>query len=63
MNRPAIIRAVLYQYWFSTPAQKRTQEASGGLANSSGTYAPTLTRTSEGKFAAIAVPTLNGPPQ
>ena len=59
---PKYIRAVLYQYWFSTPTQKRT-EGLWWTRKFLGTYAPTLTRTPEGKFAATAVPTLNGPPQ
>ncbi len=59
---PKYIRAILYQYWFSTPDQKRTQ----GLwwtRKYLGTYAPTLTLTPDGKAAAVAVPDLNGPPQ
>ncbi len=59
---PSYIRAVLYQYWFSTPQQKRT----AGLwwtRKLLGTYAPTLTRQSDGKFAAVALPDLNSPPE
>ena len=59
---PKYIRAVLYQYWFSTSTQKRTENL-WWTRKLLGTYAPTLTRTPEGKFAAIAIPTLNGPPQ
>ncbi len=59
---PKYVRAVLYQYWFST----RNQHRENGLwwtRRLLGTYAPTLTRTPDGKFAAVAVPDLNGPPE
>ena len=59
---PRFIRAVLYQYWFSTPEQKRTQHL-WWTRKYLGTYAPTLTRQPDGKFAAIAVPDLTSPPQ
>lgn len=59
---PRYVRAVLYQYWFSTWAQKR-DEGVWWTRKLLGTYAPTLTRMPDGKFAAVAVPELNGPPQ
>ncbi len=59
---PRYVRAVLYQYWFSTPEQHRT-EGLWWTRRFLGTYAPTITRTPDGKFAAVAVPDLNGPPE
>jgi hypothetical protein len=59
---PKYVRAVLYQYWFSNRAQKDLQ----GLwwdRELMGTYAPTLERHPDGKFAIIEEPTLAGPPQ
>ena len=57
---PRFVRAVWWQYWFSTPAEK---QATGAWWRRSllGTYAPTLTQTPDGRYAAVAVPTLNGP--
>ncbi len=58
-NPPRFVRAVLWQYWFSTPAEKR----STGIwwrRELLGTYAPTLTREPDGKFAAVALPSRNG---
>ena len=59
---PKLVRAVLWQYWFSTPAEKR---ATGVWWTRSllGTYAPTITREPDGSYAAVAVPTLAGPPE
>ncbi len=57
---PRFVRAVLYQYWFSTPEQKRT-EGLWWTRQLLGTYAPTITREPNGSYAAVAVPTLNGP--
>ncbi|HEX9199473.1 MAG TPA: lipase maturation factor family protein [Acidobacteriaceae bacterium] len=59
---PKYMRAVLWQYWFSTPEQKREQ----GLwwrRQYLGTYAPTLTRLPDGQFGVLAEPSLEGPPQ
>lgn len=58
---PRFVRAVLYQYWFSTPLQKRS-EGLWWTRKLLGTYAPTITRQPDGKYAAVAVPELNGPP-
>lgn len=58
---PKYVRAVLYQYWFSTPQQKRT-EGVWWRRELLGTYAPTLTRGADGKFAVVEEPTLAGPP-
>ena len=59
---PRFVRAVLWQYWFSTSAQKR---ATGAWWRRTllGTYAPTITREPNGSYAAVAVPDLNGPPE
>jgi hypothetical protein len=40
---PKMVRAVLYQYWFSTPEEKRTQHV-WWTRQLLGTYAPTLER-------------------
>ncbi len=59
---PRFVRAVLWQYWFSTPAERRAH----GLwwrRELRGTYAPTLTREPDGKFAVVALPTLTAAPQ
>lgn len=55
---PRFVRAILWQYWFSTPAEKR----SSGVwwrRELLGSYAPTLTRESNGKFAVVAPPPRN----
>jgi hypothetical protein len=59
---PRFLRAVLWQYWFSTPQQKRTQGI-WWTRQLLGTYAPTITREPDGTYGAVAVPTLNGPPE
>ena len=58
---PRYVRAVLYQYWFST-RQGHRAEGLWWTRKFLGTYAPTIIRTPDGKFAAVAVPDLNGPP-
>ena len=58
---PKMIRAVLYQYWFSTPEQKRTQGI-WWTRQLLGTYAPTIAHQPDGTYAITAAPTLNGPP-
>jgi hypothetical protein len=58
---PRIVRAVLWQYWFSTMKEKRTQ----GIwwrRQLLGTYAPTLEIGADGKVGIIAEPSLSGPP-
>jgi hypothetical protein len=53
---PKYVRAVIWQYWFSTPEQKRNQ----GLwwtREYDGTYAPTITRRNDGRFGVVAAPT------
>jgi hypothetical protein len=58
---PKMVRAVLWQYWFSTPEEKRTQGV-WWTRQLLGTYAPTVERLPDGRFAEIQAPTLNGPP-
>jgi hypothetical protein len=58
---PKMVRAVLWQYWFSTPEEKRTQGI-WWTRKLLGTYAPTVVRAPDGKFAEIQAPTLDGPP-
>jgi len=58
---PRLVRAVLWQYWFSTPEEKRAH----GLwwrRELLGTYAPTVQRLPDGRFTATEAPTLSGPP-
>jgi hypothetical protein len=59
---PKYVRAVLWQYWFSTPEEKRTQGV-WWTRQYLGTYAPTLALRGDGKFAVVEGPTLDGPPQ
>jgi hypothetical protein len=59
---PRAVRAVLWQYWFSTMQQKRT-EGIWWRRELLGTYAPTLVIGPNGRFGMVAEPTLGGPPQ
>lgn len=59
---PKYVRAVLYQYWFSNPAQKDLQGL-WWVRQLLGTYAPTLERHPDGKFGIVEEPMLAGPPQ
>ena len=58
---PKFVRAVLWQYWFSTPAEKR---ASGiwWTRKLLGTYAPTITREPEGGYGAVGGARGSAPP-
>jgi len=58
---PEKVRAVLYQYRFSTPEEKRTQHI-WWTRQYLGTYAPTLAHLPDGRYAITAAPDLNGPP-
>jgi len=49
---PRFIRAVLWQYWFSTPEQKR-REGLWWNRQFIGAYAPTLTRLSDNHFGIV----------
>lgn len=56
---PHRVRVVLWQYWFSTPQEKRTQ----GIwwrREWRGTYAPTIERLPDGQFGELEPPTLTG---
>ena len=59
---PRYVRAVLWQYWFTSRADKR---ATGEWWRREllGTYAPTLARGSDGRFVVVEEPTLAGPPE
>ncbi|QMV18813.1 lipase maturation factor family protein [Granulicella sp. 5B5] len=59
---PRYIRAVLWQYWFSTPEQKRTQHI-WWTRQYLGTFAPTLTKNPTGGYISVADANLDGPPQ
>jgi lipase maturation factor 1 len=58
---PKMVRAVLWQYWFSTPEEKRTQGI-WWTRKLLGTYAPTVVRLPDGRFVEVQAPTLDGPP-
>jgi len=57
---PKYLRAVLWQYWFSTPEEKRSQHV-WWRRTYLGTYAPTVERLSNGRFGMTEEPTLIGP--
>src|SRR6266566_292239 len=57
---PRQVRAVLWQYWFTTPAEKRSQ----GLwwrREQLGLYAPTLEREDDGRIAVLEWPSAMEP--
>ncbi len=59
---PRQVRAVLWQYWFTSMREKR---ATGQWWRRQllGTYAPTLEMQPDGTIALVAQPSLSGPPQ
>jgi hypothetical protein len=57
---PRLVRAVLWQYWFSTREQKRT-EGVWWQRQLLGSYAPTLTRLPNGHFAIVDSSILGNP--
>ena len=57
---PRLVRAVLWQYWFSTLEQKRT-EGVWWQRNLLGAYAPTLIKLPSGRFGVVDETTLNEP--
>ncbi len=59
---PRLIRAVLWQYWFSTPEQKREQGV-WWTRKLLGTFAPTIERRPDGRYGELAPPDLEGPPE
>jgi hypothetical protein len=57
---PRQVRAVLWQYWFTTPAEKRSQ----GLwwrREQLGLYAPTLEREADGRILVLEWPAMVEP--
>lgn len=58
---PKYVRAVLWQYWFSTPDEKRKMGI-WWTRQELGTYAPTLTEDSQGHFLVVAPASLAGLP-
>jgi hypothetical protein len=52
---PRIVRAVLWQYWFTSMEEKR-RTGNWWKRNLMGLYAPELTRQADGKFAVIEWP-------
>lgn len=56
---PRYVRAVVWQYWFSTPVQK---DLTGAWWTRSllGTYAPTIVKQPNGHYAATELPTWTG---
>jgi hypothetical protein len=59
---PRFVRAVLWQYWFSTLEQKRT-EGVWWQRQLVGPYGPTLTQLPNGHFGIVDEPTIEGPLQ
>jgi lipase maturation factor 1 len=57
---PKFVRAVLWQYWFSDMAEKRTQSV-WWRRQLLGAYAPTITRLPDGRFAAVDPSTFDNP--
>lgn len=56
---PRFVRAVLWQYWFSTPQQKAS-EGVWWRRQFLGPYAPTLTRLPDGRFRIVDDFTITG---
>ncbi|HET8636628.1 MAG TPA: lipase maturation factor family protein [Acidobacteriaceae bacterium] len=59
---PRQVRAVLWQYWFTTMKEKR-ETGQWWRREFLGTYAPTLQMEPDGRIAIVAEPTLQGPQQ
>jgi hypothetical protein len=57
---PRLVRAVLWQYWFSTLEQKRT-EGVWWQRKFLGAFAPTLMKLPNGRFGVVEEDTLNEP--
>jgi hypothetical protein len=57
---PRQVRAVLWQYWFTTPAEKRPQRM-WWRRQLLGLYAPTLERQSDGKIVVLEWPAASTP--
>jgi lipase maturation factor len=54
---PREVRAILWQYWFTTPAEKQLTGA-WWRREMLGLYAPTLAREADGKIGAVEMPTV-----
>jgi hypothetical protein len=59
---PKMVRAVLWQYWFTSLSEKR-QKGLWWRRVLMGTYAPTIEKLPNGRFAATQMPTASGSPQ
>jgi len=59
---PRYVRAVLWQYWFSTPEQKH-DSALWWRRQLLGTFAPTLEKLPDGEFGEVSASELTGPPE
>jgi lipase maturation factor 1 len=59
---PKQVRAVLWQYWFTTMAEKRSQGV-WWRRQFLGFYAPTLARDSTGKIVVVEWPSVSAPQQ
>ncbi len=57
---PRYVRAVIYQYWFSTPEQKRRTGA-WWRREMLGTYAPTLEKAADGRYGMVSAADWAGP--
>jgi hypothetical protein len=57
---PRQVRALLWQYWFTTPAEKRTQ-GKWWRRQQLGLYAPTLERQTDGKIVVLEWPAASEP--
>jgi hypothetical protein len=57
---PRQVRAVVWQYWFTTPAERRS-EGMWWRRQSLGLYAPTLERQSDGRIVVIQWPHVSEP--
>ena len=52
---PRMVRAVLWQYWFTTMKEKR-ETGDWWTRKLLGLYAPVISRQPDGKFAIVEVP-------
>ena len=59
---PKYVRAVIWQYWFSTTRQKREQGI-WWTRQELGTYAPTIALRADGRYAVVAAPTREAEPE
>jgi hypothetical protein len=53
---------VIWQYWFSTPEQKREQGV-WWTRQYLGTYAPTITLREDGRYGVVAGPSREAEPE